>query len=180
MRKTRKNSALYTWLEENNYLDSPERIVLGKKLYRRFYLREHKKSYRLTVSEHSVALKPHEKEIITQHASVNGMGEAEFIRLAALNYCAKTFLTPRNEAVISLQQQVILVRTHIARLAKEKPGMFGKSRDEKIEAALLSFEAMMKDAFKTPTDIEALITQALADNPLFIERLKSLVDAYKK
>lgn len=175
MKKYKFSKALYAFLEQGNYLESPERIALGKKLYRKQYLRERKAYYRSTKREITLALTKEEEALLQRAAEEQAVKLPEYIRSAAKAYAAQVFLTPSHPTVVSLQQNLIITRTQISRVAKSSPGMFTKSREAKIEELLLSLEAMMKKAFQNPQNIQSFIKESIAQRPEIIESLKQII-----
>lgn len=175
MRKINTSTDLYKFLEQGNYLDTPERRKLGTKLFRKSYLLQKKKIYRLTCKEHTIICTPKVEKIFRTAAAEHNMKIAPFIRQAAISYCAKQYIVPRTEAIFKIEQQIIYTRTQIERIGREKQGLF-RSKTDKIESILENLESLVKSTFHQPADLEVLVVQALQNNPAFKERLKQLLE----
>lgn len=178
-RKINTSTNLYAFLKDGGYLDKgEEHIKLGKKLYRKQYLRERKSYYRSIKREVTLLLNNEEEALLQRSADEKGLTLPDYLRSASKAYAAQVFLTPRHPSVVSLRQEVILTRTQISRIAKQAPGIFGKSRDAKIEELLQSLEAMMRQAFQTPQDLETVVRASLSSQPKFVERLKQIISEH--
>lgn len=176
MRKMKTTCGLYKFLVEQGAFDKgKEYIEWAKKEYRRKYLREHKRSYRKRKVQHTVTLANTEEKRLLAEAKSYGMGVATFIRLAALSYVSKKYLTPRLEAIHRVQQEIVIARTQIERIRQERKSLFGASRDEKIEALLLSIEGIIRTSFHEPADLEALVDEARKHNPELLGRLSVII-----
>jgi hypothetical protein len=133
VRKVKRNTGLYRFLEAEGYLaKGPEDIAAGKKIYRRTYLKLYKSQYRQKTIEPTVACKPIEERILKGNAKDHGMKVAEFIKLAALSYSQKVFLMPRLELIYEVKQNLIYTRSQIERVRQEKKSFLAKSKDERI------------------------------------------------
>lgn len=174
MRKINTSTELYKFLEKGNYLDTPERRKLGTKLYRKNYLLERKRQYRITCSEHTIICDPRTEKMLKTAAMEHGMKTAPFIRQAAIAYCSKQYIVPRIETIFKVEQQIVYTRTQIERIGREKQGLF-RSKTDKIEAILESLESFVRTTLNQPADLEVLVMEAVQNNPAFKERLKQLL-----
>jgi len=172
----KRNCGLYNYLAERDLFSKGEdAIAQGKKEYRKIYLREHKRSYRKKKTQHTITLAANEERQIAVAAKKHGMAVSQFIRLAALSYLSKIYLTPRLEAVHRVQQEIIITRSQIERIRQEKKSFWSVSKDEKIEALLKSFEQMVHASFNEPQDLEVLVYEAAKHNPLLTARLLKIL-----
>lgn len=179
MRKMKTSTPMYAFLQAGGYFEKgPEYVKLGKKLYRRQYLREHKKLYREKNAEHTIFCKPSDEHILSVAAKTHRMKTPEFIRLAALSYCQKKFLVPRLEAVYQLQQNIVYARTQIERIRSEKQGFFAKNKNERVEELLQSIEMNVRKLFSQPEDLEQEIRDVLKRQPEYLKVLQTILSEY--
>jgi hypothetical protein len=174
--RTNTKSAQFAYLKEGGYFDrGPEAIKLGKKLFRREYLARKKREYREVYSEHTIICKPEIEKLFAAAALSHGMKIPCLIRNAAIAYCNKRYLIPNNEAMYKVEQNIAYARTQIERIGRESTGLFGRTKDEKIQKLLESIEAMVEQSFKQPPDLDELVRMEITKNPAFAQRLKQML-----
>ena len=167
---------MFRYLEAQGLLDKDtETIRAGKAHYRREYLTHHKQAYRKRTMSHTITCKPIEEKVFSVAAREHGMSVAEYVRMAALAYTGKKFLVPRSDALVELKQQLIFLRTQIARLGNEKQGLFRRDRSEQIETLLESFAFTFRTAFQEPKDLEAVIRETVSTSPEFLNVLQAIL-----
>lgn len=176
MGRGKTSAALFAFLKEQGYLDKgSEHVKLGKKLFRKNYLAQKKREYRAAYTEHTLTFKPNEEKILQAAAAKHNMDITFFIRHAAISYSIKQYLVPRTESMFKIEQQLVYARTQIDRISKEKQGIFGKSKNDKIETVLAELHEAVYTTFRQPRDLEDLLSDALRNTPSFAERVKLIL-----
>lgn len=176
MRKMKRNTGLYKYLLEHNLFEQGEEAIgLGKKEYRKQYLKLHKQEHRRKNTEHTISFTPIEEKLLARAALEHNMPVPTYLRLSAIAYTNKKYLAPRLQVAHSVLQNVQLARTQIERIRQEKKAIFGRSKEEKIEALLISIEEMVRNSFKEPPDLETLVFEAKKSNLPLADRLKKIL-----
>jgi enamine deaminase RidA (YjgF/YER057c/UK114 family) len=179
MNRLRKNNGMYRYLEAQGLLDKGiDEIKAGKAQYRKEYLTNHKRNYRKRTTSHTITCTPIEERALSLAAYEYGMTIAEYVRMSALAYAAKKYLVPQSDALVKLRQELVFLRSQVARVGTEKRGLFGRDRSEQIEQLLETIASTVKTAFQEPKELEAVIRTTIVTEPEFLKVLETILASH--
>lgn len=171
MRKMRKNTGLWQYLNETGVLEraNKEEIKNAKSEYRKKYLRDYKKKHRQSRKEYLVSYTLKDALIIQTNATKHGISESQWIKRSAHAYGEQTFLTPAPHVLHNILQILMLCRSYITMLSqKDTQAWFKSNRNyESLEKIIHNLQTDITQTFAKPLLLQEAIQQAFKDNQAF-------------
>lgn len=158
---------------KNNPTKSEDNIDQNlKKLKMRIYKRDYQRQRRKDLPECSVSMTNEERAELKAKAKEHGMPLSIFIREASLGYIRKQYVTPNQEIVNQIAQEINMSYNLITETMEENPGL---SHFQELLDRLAQLEKYVVANLEEPRSIEDFLEEVIKKNPPYrIQLLKFL------
>jgi hypothetical protein len=178
MKRPRKNSKLWQYLEASGTLDlGPDKILAAKEQFRKEYLKTYKDGYKTTHTHYNIALTPKEKTKLVSLAKEHRLKPSSFLKYAALSYCNQTFFRAPDSTLNILLQTLLRTETAIKTIAGKDKGSWYKPdrRYAELEETVHAMRDALEELYGNPVSLEMAIRQKLKQEPEYYKTIQTIL-----
>ena len=174
----------YQYLNKKGLLhlldEPPEKIDELRKAYRKEYKKEYRKLYQKK-RVHRVLIFSHEEFALLKRACKNHkLPFSTFVRESALKYLSNGFIVPdkaqTKHVLVALKRYGVLLN-QIAYIVNAKKTV-NPAHIEKVQKNFQALETDVKKIFTEPVLIEDFIREVIVKEPLYVDKIQSILNSF--
>ena len=176
----------YQYLNKRGLLhildESPEKIDKLRKVYRKEYIKEYRKLYQKK-RVHRVVIFSHEEFALLTKASKNHkLPFSTLVRESALKYLSNGYIVPdkaqTKKVLVALKRYGVLLN-QIAYIVNATKSV-SPYHIKKVQSNFQILETEVKRLFTEPILIEDFVREVIAKEPLYAEKIQSVLNELKQ